>query len=224
MLRPRLFRMGNSLRTFRRSVHSVPTLMHDFREGVPGLLSPAGFDMAWTQYQSLMLEKLSNLTAGMYWAIRSCFFHCTYFEELALQQNDSHSTYHCKRIMDFLLTSIQEENTNSRPQKTSQSNMHATQIQRQYLTMHQWHTTTHSSSQLSRPSQNPWRQSYKKTSKTHSVQSRHYSENSSSQPAQCLDPVLSGWSNPETGNIPSCAHIWQARLTPEHITGGNPWI
>jgi superoxide dismutase, Fe-Mn family len=39
--------------------------MHDFREGVPGLLSPQGFDMAWTQYQGLMLEKLSSLTAGM---------------------------------------------------------------------------------------------------------------------------------------------------------------
>jgi hypothetical protein len=65
MLRPRLFRIGNSLRTFRRSVHSVPNLIHDFREGIPGLLSPQGFDMAWTQYQSLMLEKLSSLTAGM---------------------------------------------------------------------------------------------------------------------------------------------------------------
>jgi Fe-Mn family superoxide dismutase len=58
--------------------------MHDFREGVPGLLSPAGFDMAWTQYQSLMLEKLSNLTAGMYWAIGSCSCLCIYFGELAL--------------------------------------------------------------------------------------------------------------------------------------------
>jgi Fe-Mn family superoxide dismutase len=45
-------------------MHHIPPLPHDFRDGVPGLLSPEGFDMAWTQYMTLMLEKLNSLTAG----------------------------------------------------------------------------------------------------------------------------------------------------------------
>ena len=67
MLRPSLVpRIGASCRTFRRSLHNVPRLSHDFaNEGVPGFLGPAGFDIAWTQYQSLMVERLNRLTAGM---------------------------------------------------------------------------------------------------------------------------------------------------------------
>lgn len=48
----------------RRSLHSLPALPHEFKSGVPGLLSADGYDMAWTQYQSLMLEKLNSLVAG----------------------------------------------------------------------------------------------------------------------------------------------------------------
>jgi superoxide dismutase, Fe-Mn family len=48
----------------RRSIHHLPPLPNDFREGVPGLLSAEGFDMAWTQYMTLMLDKLNALTAG----------------------------------------------------------------------------------------------------------------------------------------------------------------
>lgn len=47
-----------------RSVHYVPQLRHDFNEGVPGLLSADGYDMAWTQYMTLMIDKLNALTAG----------------------------------------------------------------------------------------------------------------------------------------------------------------
>lgn len=47
-----------------RSLHYMPRLDHDFSEGVPGLLSADGFDMAWNQYMSLMLEKLNALIAG----------------------------------------------------------------------------------------------------------------------------------------------------------------
>ncbi len=102
MLRPRLFRIGNSLRTFRRSVHSAPSLTHDFREGVPGLLSPQGFDMAWTQYQSLMLEKLSNLTAGMQPPIYLHAYTFLYFRELTLAHINSHSICALKKnIMDY---------------------------------------------------------------------------------------------------------------------------
>ncbi|KAL1976691.1 hypothetical protein VTN31DRAFT_2973 [Thermomyces dupontii] len=48
-----------------RYLHRVPQLTHDayFKEhGVPDLLSPEGFDFAWTQYQGLMVEKLNLLT------------------------------------------------------------------------------------------------------------------------------------------------------------------
>jgi hypothetical protein len=68
MFRPRLRipRVGLARQTpsFQRSMHHVPPLAHDFREGVPGLLSAEGFDIAWTQYMTLMMEKLNALTAG----------------------------------------------------------------------------------------------------------------------------------------------------------------
>ncbi|KAI1767526.1 manganese and iron superoxide dismutase [Hypoxylon sp. FL1150] len=69
MLRPRL-RIPRPSRLWRpaistRSIHHVPVLAQfDPREGVPGLLSPGGFDIAWTQYMQFVIEKLNNLTAG----------------------------------------------------------------------------------------------------------------------------------------------------------------
>jgi Fe-Mn family superoxide dismutase len=49
----------------RRSIHSVPRLRHDYAEGgVPNLMSPAGFSIAWTDYMTLATEKLNALTAG----------------------------------------------------------------------------------------------------------------------------------------------------------------
>jgi Fe-Mn family superoxide dismutase len=70
MLRPALPRIGRSLRSCRRSLHTefhnVPLLKHSFQlDGVPDLLSVAAVDIAWTQYQGLMVEKLNALTAGM---------------------------------------------------------------------------------------------------------------------------------------------------------------
>ncbi|KAF1815811.1 Fe superoxide dismutase [Eremomyces bilateralis CBS 781.70] len=50
-----------------RQLHHVPVLDHEaaLREnGIPGLLSPGAFDMAWTEYQGSMIEKLSAITAG----------------------------------------------------------------------------------------------------------------------------------------------------------------
>ena len=49
----------------RRSIHHVPLLQHDFSDGIPDLMSPAGFDLAWNQHQGLMVEKLNALTAGV---------------------------------------------------------------------------------------------------------------------------------------------------------------
>ena len=48
-----------------QGLHVVPLLGEDFTDGIPDFLSPAAFDMAWTQYQSLMVEKLNILTGGM---------------------------------------------------------------------------------------------------------------------------------------------------------------
>jgi Fe-Mn family superoxide dismutase len=48
----------------RRHIHHVPTLPHDYTQGVPNLMSPAGFSLAWTEYMTLMTEKLNALTAG----------------------------------------------------------------------------------------------------------------------------------------------------------------
>ena len=51
------------MKAFRRSLFNMPEL-EQFKNGVPGLLSPTGFDLAYTQYQSLMLEKLDYFVAG----------------------------------------------------------------------------------------------------------------------------------------------------------------
>lgn len=52
--------------TARRSIHQVPALAHDYSDGVPSLMSPGGFATAWTNYMTLVVEKLNALTAGMY--------------------------------------------------------------------------------------------------------------------------------------------------------------
>lgn len=49
----------------RRSIHQVPSLAHNYSEGVPNLMSAGGFMMAWTHQMGLMVEKLNALTAGM---------------------------------------------------------------------------------------------------------------------------------------------------------------
>ncbi|KAK3715735.1 hypothetical protein LTR37_006960 [Vermiconidia calcicola] len=51
----------------RRKLHHVPPLTYDEtfkRDGVPGLFSPTGYQIAWTTYQNLMVQKLNELTAG----------------------------------------------------------------------------------------------------------------------------------------------------------------
>ncbi|KAE8150539.1 Manganese/iron superoxide dismutase [Aspergillus avenaceus] len=77
---PRLFRPQSTLRAVSpltqkpisalprfqfRGLHHVPKLTHDAQfkaSGVPQLLSPEAFDFAWTQYQSLLINKLNLLT------------------------------------------------------------------------------------------------------------------------------------------------------------------
>ncbi|PHH84540.1 hypothetical protein CDD83_1788 [Cordyceps sp. RAO-2017] len=49
----------------RRLKHDVPRLPYDFSEtGVPDLLSPHGFQLAWTMHMSSIVEKLNFLTEG----------------------------------------------------------------------------------------------------------------------------------------------------------------
>lgn len=56
---------ATSLTGARRALHNVPRLRHDFSEtGVPNLMSPAGFSIAWSEYMTLATEKLNALTAG----------------------------------------------------------------------------------------------------------------------------------------------------------------
>jgi superoxide dismutase, Fe-Mn family len=66
MLRPRLPRLAASLR---RSLHNVPRIAHT-EDGIPGLYTPQGIYVAWTEYQGLMIDKLNALTAGMYNSLR----------------------------------------------------------------------------------------------------------------------------------------------------------
>ncbi|KAI8954277.1 Manganese/iron superoxide dismutase [Xylaria longipes] len=70
MLRPRLRipQAGALLRRttlFARSEHTVP-ILDQFRDdnGVPGLLSPAGYSTAWTQYMQHVTDKLNIMIAG----------------------------------------------------------------------------------------------------------------------------------------------------------------
>ena len=48
-------------------MHNPPYLPYKeafSEEGIPGLMSSAGFKIAWTDYQSLLINKLNELTAG----------------------------------------------------------------------------------------------------------------------------------------------------------------
>ncbi|KAM3543466.1 hypothetical protein ARSEF1564_003613 [Beauveria bassiana] len=47
-----------------RSMHHVPNLTHDFSNGIPTLMSPGGFSIAWSEYMAFTVEKLNALTAG----------------------------------------------------------------------------------------------------------------------------------------------------------------
>lgn len=45
----------------------MPQLTHDAsfkKNGIPQLLSPEAVDFAWTQYQTLLIDKLNLLTQG----------------------------------------------------------------------------------------------------------------------------------------------------------------
>lgn len=52
----------HSRRAFVRTIFTVAELPNlEVSKGVPGLLSPQGLDVAWTQYQTFLVDKLNNL-------------------------------------------------------------------------------------------------------------------------------------------------------------------
>ncbi|KAL9096161.1 MAG: hypothetical protein Q9165_001684 [Trypethelium subeluteriae] len=60
--RPRIPRLVQA-----RLLHNVPTLNHDKQwkeHGVGDLLDPQSYKLAWTDYQSLMVQKINDLTIG----------------------------------------------------------------------------------------------------------------------------------------------------------------
>lgn len=57
----------SALRSQTRALHRIPQLQHDayYKEnGVPEFMSPEAFDFSWTQYQTLLVDKLNLLTQG----------------------------------------------------------------------------------------------------------------------------------------------------------------
>lgn len=51
----------------RRTLYAVPTLANHVelqQKGVPGLLTPKGFQIAYTDYQQHMIDELNESTAG----------------------------------------------------------------------------------------------------------------------------------------------------------------
>jgi hypothetical protein len=51
----------------RRNLHNVPPLPHGEamnEAGIPGLLSPQAYDLAWTKYQQHLVNRVNELTAG----------------------------------------------------------------------------------------------------------------------------------------------------------------
>lgn len=50
-----------------RGLHRIPQLQFDasYKEnGIPEFMSPEAFDFSWTQYQTLLVDKLNLLTQG----------------------------------------------------------------------------------------------------------------------------------------------------------------
>ncbi|KAF7915756.1 uncharacterized protein EAE98_009367 [Botrytis deweyae] len=67
MFRSRFPRIGRSVqKNFFRSISQhVPPLKHDFTNGIPEFIGPQAFELSWTSYQKLMVDKLSDAIAGV---------------------------------------------------------------------------------------------------------------------------------------------------------------
>ncbi|TEY50430.1 hypothetical protein BOTCAL_0276g00110 [Botryotinia calthae] len=67
MFRSRFPRIGRSVqKSFIRSISQhIPPLKHDFSNGIPEFIGPQAFELSWTSYQQLMVDKLSDAIAGV---------------------------------------------------------------------------------------------------------------------------------------------------------------
>lgn len=82
MFRSRFPRIGLSVqRSFIRSFsnHKMPGLRHDFTYGIDKFMGPGAFEISWTNYQKLMIEKLNQAIAGGYFLTFSPIFCSTSF-------------------------------------------------------------------------------------------------------------------------------------------------
>lgn len=62
-----------------RFLHQVPKLeSHETwtQEGIPGFLSPKGYNLAWTDYQNYLLTNLTLLTNGTSLEYKTPYKHC----------------------------------------------------------------------------------------------------------------------------------------------------
>lgn len=64
------------------SVHTLPpSVTYPFKDTSPDsqpLLTPVGFDIAWTQYQTMLIHKLNQMTVGTSLALIVCPLQRTY--------------------------------------------------------------------------------------------------------------------------------------------------
>lgn len=61
---PRVPRGGLAQPAQRRWKHHIPSLPYEINDGVPRFLSPAATGIAWSDYMTLMIDKLNLMTAG----------------------------------------------------------------------------------------------------------------------------------------------------------------
>ncbi|KAH8890938.1 manganese and iron superoxide dismutase [Thozetella sp. PMI_491] len=61
---PRVPRVSAVQPAARRWKHHIPSLNYDIKDGIPRFLSPPAVGIAWSDYMTLMIEKLNNMTAG----------------------------------------------------------------------------------------------------------------------------------------------------------------
>ncbi|KAJ9645284.1 hypothetical protein H2199_003290 [Coniosporium tulheliwenetii] len=103
----------------RRRIHHVPKLIndeqHDFKNnGVPGLLSPDAFEIAWTHRQAMLVDKLNTLTQGPHPILRArpqpslLFNHASaafnnhfFFKGLAIDKTPIPSTLQAHLVQSF---------------------------------------------------------------------------------------------------------------------------
>ncbi|KAH8602849.1 Fe superoxide dismutase [Bisporella sp. PMI_857] len=64
MLRPQIARVGLAFKSSRRGLQTLPMLSHQDHfqtKGIDNFMSPPAFDLAWTQYQTHMLDGLNKI-------------------------------------------------------------------------------------------------------------------------------------------------------------------